>query len=81
MLKEEVRPVHSYNPLVQIAGRFEPVGGDARMSEPQRNLTVDELEVVEGQEHHKVEGWVPELAMEARSSRGASKRRSIIAAT
>ena len=32
------------------------------MSEPQRNLTVDELEVVEGQEHHKVEGWVPELA-------------------
>jgi hypothetical protein len=34
------------------------------MSEPQRNLTVDELEVVEGQEHHKVEGWVPELATE-----------------
>jgi hypothetical protein len=35
------------------------------MSEPQRNLTVDELEVVEGQQHHKVEGWVPELATEA----------------
>jgi hypothetical protein len=34
------------------------------MSEPQRNLTVDELEVVEGQEHHQVEGWVPELATE-----------------
>ncbi|MFZ1134463.1 MAG: hypothetical protein WAN69_05930 [Candidatus Korobacteraceae bacterium] len=34
------------------------------MSEPQRNLTVDELEVVEGQEHHKVEGWVPQLATE-----------------
>jgi hypothetical protein len=34
------------------------------MSEPQRNLTVDELEVVEGQQHHKVEGWVPELATE-----------------
>ena len=32
------------------------------MSEPQRNLTVDELEVVEGEQHHKVEGWVPELA-------------------
>jgi hypothetical protein len=32
------------------------------MSEPQRNLTVDELEVVEGQQHHKIEGWVPELA-------------------
>ena len=35
------------------------------MSEPQRNLTVDELEVVEGEQHHRVEGWVPELATEA----------------
>jgi hypothetical protein len=34
------------------------------MSEPQRNLTVDELEVVEGEQHHKVEGWIPELATE-----------------
>ena len=34
------------------------------MSEPQRNLTVDELEVVEGQQHHKIEDWVPELATE-----------------
>lgn len=34
------------------------------MSEPQRNLTADELEVVEGREHHKIEGWVPELATE-----------------
>jgi len=34
------------------------------VSEPQRNLTVDELEVVEGQQHHKIEGWVPELATE-----------------
>jgi hypothetical protein len=34
------------------------------MSEPQRNLTADELEVVEGIEHHKIEGWVPELATE-----------------
>jgi hypothetical protein len=34
------------------------------MSEPQRNLTVDELEVVEGEQHHKIEGWVPELATE-----------------
>jgi hypothetical protein len=34
------------------------------MSEPQRNLTVDELEVVAGEQHHKVEGWVPELATE-----------------
>ncbi len=32
------------------------------MSEPQRNLTADELEVVEGTEHHKIEGWIPELA-------------------
>ena len=35
------------------------------MSEPQRHLTVDELEVVEGTEHHRIEGWVPELASEA----------------
>ena len=34
------------------------------MSEPQRNLTADELEVVEGTEHHKIEGWEPELATE-----------------
>jgi hypothetical protein len=34
------------------------------MSEPQRNLTVDELEVVEGQQHHKIEGWIPELVTE-----------------
>ena len=34
------------------------------MSEPQRNLTADELEVVEGTEHHKIEGWLPELATE-----------------
>jgi hypothetical protein len=34
------------------------------MSEPQRNLTVDELEIVEGEQHHTVEGWVPELATE-----------------
>ncbi len=32
------------------------------MSEPQRHLTVDDLEVVEGAEHHKIEGWIPELA-------------------
>jgi len=35
------------------------------MSEPQRNLTADDLEVVEGSEHHKVEGWAPRLASEA----------------
>ena len=35
------------------------------MSEPQRNLTADDLEVVEGHEHHRIEGWVPELASES----------------
>jgi hypothetical protein len=35
------------------------------MSEPQHNLTVDHLEVVEGREREQVEGWVPELATEA----------------
>jgi hypothetical protein len=34
------------------------------MSEPQRNLTADKLEIVEGRERHKIEGWVPELATE-----------------
>jgi len=35
------------------------------MSEPQRNLTVDSLEVVEGSSHDKLEGWVPKLATDA----------------
>ena len=35
------------------------------MSEPQRHLTADDLEVVEGTEHHRIEGWVPQLASEA----------------
>jgi len=35
------------------------------MSEPQRNLTVDELEVVEGTKHDKIEGWIPDMASEA----------------
>ncbi len=35
------------------------------MSEPQRNLTVDALEVVEGRDHDQIEGWVPALATEA----------------
>src|ERR1022692_1446259 len=35
------------------------------MSEPQRNLTVDALEVVDGRGHEKIEGWIPELATEA----------------
>ena len=35
------------------------------MSEPQRHLTADDLEVVEGAEHHRIEGWVPQLASEA----------------
>jgi hypothetical protein len=35
------------------------------MSEPQRHLTVDDLEVVDGTEHHRLEGWVPALATEA----------------
>jgi len=34
------------------------------MSEPQRDLTVDELEVVDGTEHHRIEGWVPDVATE-----------------
>ena len=34
------------------------------MSEPQRNLTMDALEVVEGRDHARIEGWVPELATE-----------------
>ena len=35
------------------------------MSEPQRNLTVDSLEVVDGRDHEKIEGWIPDLATEA----------------
>ena len=35
------------------------------MSEPQRNLTADHLEVVDGRERDQVEGWIPDLASEA----------------
>jgi len=35
------------------------------MSEPQRDLTVDSLEVVEGRERQQIQGWVPDLASEA----------------
>ena len=35
------------------------------MSEPQHNLTVDHLEVVDGRERNEIEGWIPELATEA----------------
>ncbi len=35
------------------------------MSEPQRNLTADALEVAEGSLHEKLEGSVPEVATEA----------------
>ena len=43
------------------------------MSEPQRNLTVDALEVLDGRDHAKIEGWVPELATEA-ELRGALEK-------
>ncbi len=35
------------------------------MSEPQHNLTVDHLEVVDGRERNQLEGWIPALATEA----------------
>ena len=35
------------------------------MSEPQHNLTVDSLEVVDGRDREQIEGWIPELASEA----------------
>jgi hypothetical protein len=35
------------------------------MSEPQRNLTADHLEIVDGREREQIQGWVPELASEA----------------
>jgi len=35
------------------------------MSEPQRDLTADHLEVVDGRQRDQVEGWVPDLAGEA----------------
>ena len=35
------------------------------MSEPQHNLTVDSLEVVDGRSREQIEGWIPELASES----------------
>jgi len=35
------------------------------MSEPQRDLTADHLEVVDGRQRDQIEGWVPGIASEA----------------
>jgi len=35
------------------------------MSEPQHNLTVDSLEVVDGRQREAIEGWIPDLVSEA----------------
>jgi hypothetical protein len=35
------------------------------MTEPQHNLTVDHLEVVDGRDRQQIEGWIPELASES----------------
>ncbi len=35
------------------------------MSEPQHDLNVDHLEVVDGRDRQQIEGWIPELASEA----------------
>jgi hypothetical protein len=35
------------------------------MSEPQHNLTVDHLEVVDGRDRQQIEGWIPGLASES----------------
>jgi hypothetical protein len=35
------------------------------MSEPQRNLNADSLEVVAGRDREQIQGWVPKLAGEA----------------
>ncbi len=35
------------------------------MSEPQRNLTADHFEVVDGRQREAIEGWIPDLASEA----------------
>src|SRR5579863_3457645 len=35
------------------------------MSEPQRNLTADHIEVVDSRERDEIQGWIPELASEA----------------
>src|ERR1700758_2328769 len=59
--------------MVYSGGRLEqsafsvgqPTKGEQRfMSEPQRNLTADHLEVVDGRERDEIQGWVPELAGE-----------------
>ena len=43
------------------------------MSEPQHNLTVDSLEVVDGRQREAIEGWIPELASET-DLRGALEK-------
>ncbi len=58
LLNEPVKPVHSYNPLVQIKNRNRSL-----MSQPM-HTAVDDLEVVPGFEHHQLQGSVPSIASE-----------------
>ncbi len=57
LLNEPVRPVHSYNPLVQIETKINVVETHAAHNP-------DELEVAEGRERENLEGWTPDLDSE-----------------
>jgi hypothetical protein len=48
-----------------VVNGFQRKAKSGIMSEPQHNLTVDHLEVVDGRDRQQIEGWVPELACEA----------------
>ena len=64
LLNEPVKPVHSYNPLVQIEERGRR---DASiMSQPMHTAAsaVDDLEVVPGFEHEQLQGLVPNISNE-----------------
>ena len=71
LLNEASRPVHSYNPLVQIQSPPKPGRRNTRMSEasirmlladPSSVWQADTLEVVSGTSHEKMQGRIPDLA-------------------
>jgi len=81
LLNEPAKPVHAFNPLVQIESPKTQMEENSRMSIPTHmnphvepgagKFDPDQLEVAPGRQRETVEGWVPELATRRRTPPGA----------
>ncbi len=80
MLKEPVRPVHAHNPLVQIGDPPFRQAGERSTQQLRRRGHERAAATIsrwtnwkwsKEHEHHKIEGWVPDLASDAELRAGA----------